>query len=340
MMKKRIYYLDVLRVLACLMVIAMHAPLPSVGHTGNFLCAEGLFCVPCIGLFFMISGALLLPVQETGVSFVKKRLAKVVFPLLVWICVGIVIEALQKGTPEPAALLRTIFSIPFSVQGSGILWFVYPLIGLYLLAPVISPWLEKAGRTELKLFLLLWAVSLCFPYLKDILDIETSKKGILYYFSGYLGYFVLGYYLHNFGRAKTWIAIALLPIPFVVGALFKYWGLHLSVSYHFGYLSLVGAMMSWSWFTIVRNLSQRIDGLNPGALSVLQHFSTCCFGIYLIHIYVMRPFLWDVCHISLLGRWSSLLVSFFGTLLISYGLTVLFSKLPFGKYIVGFSSRR
>ena len=159
-MKERIYYLDVLRCLACLMVIGMHAPLSDVGHTSIFLCADTLFCIPCIGLFFMISGALLLPVQESGIVFIKRRLSKVVLPLLVWTFVGVVINIFRYDFPSEQ-IVRTVASIPFSVQGHGVLWFMYPLIGLYLVAPIISAWLQKAGKREIQIFLLLWAVSLC-----------------------------------------------------------------------------------------------------------------------------------------------------------------------------------
>lgn len=36
------------------------------------------------------------------------------------------------------------------------LWYIYMLIGLYLLVPIISPWIEKAGKKEMTFFLTLW----------------------------------------------------------------------------------------------------------------------------------------------------------------------------------------
>ena len=58
-LKNRVYELDILRVLACLMVICMHAPYPKEGANGLFLSTLSYFTAPCIGLFFMVSGALL-----------------------------------------------------------------------------------------------------------------------------------------------------------------------------------------------------------------------------------------------------------------------------------------
>lgn len=52
MLKERIYALDWIRVLACLMVIFMHAPLSIEGGNSLFLLANSYFTAPCIGLFF------------------------------------------------------------------------------------------------------------------------------------------------------------------------------------------------------------------------------------------------------------------------------------------------
>lgn len=48
-LKNRVYELDILRVLACLMVICMHAPYPKEGANGLFLSTLSYFTVPCIG---------------------------------------------------------------------------------------------------------------------------------------------------------------------------------------------------------------------------------------------------------------------------------------------------
>ena len=40
------------------------------------------------------------------------------------------------------------------------------LAGLYLIMPVISAWLERASRSELKTLLGVWGVTLLLPYAK------------------------------------------------------------------------------------------------------------------------------------------------------------------------------
>ena len=61
-------------------------------------------------------------------------------------------------------------------------------MGLYLLAPVLSRWLNYASRTEIEFYLGLWGISLCFPLFRPVVNINTGNTGILYYFTGYAGY--------------------------------------------------------------------------------------------------------------------------------------------------------
>lgn len=81
-MSHRIVYLDGLRILACLMIVLMHAPHPDAGNPGILLTPISFLTASGIGLFFMVSGALLLPVSSDTSSFLKRRLGKIVGPLL------------------------------------------------------------------------------------------------------------------------------------------------------------------------------------------------------------------------------------------------------------------
>lgn len=150
-MRERIVYLDIIRVLACCMVVLMHSPHPDAGISGLILSPLSFLTAAGIGLFFMVSGSLLLPVKIGTGDFLKKRIGKIIGPLLFWTLFYIVIRLLT-GNMQTADLLISLLSIPFSTQGHGVLWFMYILIGLYLLAPILSPFLEKAGERELRFY--------------------------------------------------------------------------------------------------------------------------------------------------------------------------------------------
>lgn len=193
-MRERDYKLDLIRAIACLMVVLMHSPNPMSG-LGSMECVGiSLLTVPCIGLFFMVSGSLLLPVRMSYFDFLKRRLGKVLMPTLLFTLFYIAI-AMCYGELSISSLVPALCSIPFSAQGHGVLWFMYTLIGMYLVAPIITPFLERATKRELQFVLLLWIITTCWPLLSLFLKENTGNTSMLHLFSGYTGYFVLGYYL-------------------------------------------------------------------------------------------------------------------------------------------------
>lgn len=67
------------------------------------------------------------------------------------------------------------------------LWYIYMLIGLYLYLPILSAWLQQASEKSLRLFLLLWGVTLLVPYLTQYATPNLwgtcawNPYGMLYY---------------------------------------------------------------------------------------------------------------------------------------------------------------
>ncbi len=97
--KPRAYYLDVIRIFACLMVILMHSPSPKTiaAPSSVFLSGISFFTQPCIGLFFMVSGALLLPAMSGTKEFLGKRLGRTVAPTAFWSVIYIAMNQAVNG---------------------------------------------------------------------------------------------------------------------------------------------------------------------------------------------------------------------------------------------------
>lgn len=337
-MKSRIFYLDVIRILACVMIVSMHAPIPNTGLNSYILSADSLLTAPGIGLFIMVSGALLLPVNIPTKHFLKKRIEKIAFPTLFWTFFYMLMRWYDYGF-EVSEMWRSLLSIPFSSQFCDVLWFMYMLTGLYLLAPILSPWLKQTSKRELEFYLLLWAITLCYPYIRDYVGVNESHTGILYYFGGYVGYFLLGYYLRTYMKVWViWKSLILLLIPLSIASILKIQQIPVRFYDSFWYLSLLVAMMSAAWFALVK----RVDIVYNSASRLhrgIALVSNCCFGIYLIHIFVMRSVIWEWTWLYDMGFMQILLVTiltFFGSL----GMIWLISYLPGAEYIIGFRQKR
>lgn len=329
-MKERNYNYDIMRVLAC-MIICMHAPMPNLNANGIILSTISYFTAPGLCLFFVISGSLLLPIKTDTTTFLKKRLGKVIMPTLVFTILYIILNCING---EQQNILKTICSIPFSAQGHGVLWFMYTLIGLYLVAPIISKWLDSTSKREVELYLLLWVITLCFPILKLFVCINEGNTGVLYYFSGYIGYFVLGYYLRKYPNAVT-LKKLIIPdiIAIVTPIALKILSIEVDFYSMFWYLSIFVALLCTTIYVLISKIKIKKRG-------IVELISNLSFGIYLIHIAVMRFFIWELDFIininNYILQWITVVVL---TFIISCSIAYVISLLPFGDQIIGYKKQ-
>ena len=330
-MKQRNYNYDIMRVLACIMIICMHAPMPTVAANGIILSSISYFTAPGLCLFFVISGSLLLPIKTNTKTFLKKRLGKVIMPTLVFTILYISLNYFINEKPD---ILRSILSIPFSAQGHGVLWFMYTLLGLYLISPIISKWLDAATKKEVEFYLLLWVITLCYPILKLFVNINEGDTGVLYYFSGYVGYFVLGYYLRKHPDAIT-LKKLIIPdiIAIIAPVICKI--RHIEVDFYsmFWYLSIFVALLCTTIYVLINKVKIK----NEKIIGIFQLISNLSFGIYLIHIAVMRFFIWKLDFIININNYIIQWIMVVGlTFIISCSIAYIISLLPFGDYIIGY----
>ena len=333
-LENRIAYLDWLRILAMLMIITMHAPMPNIGTDGLVLSSISFLTAPGIGLFFMVSGALILPTQDSMKPFLSHRLGKIVCPTIIWTLFYLTLRWTRQGF-SPIDALKSICSIPLCAQGNGILWFMYTLIGLYILAPIISPWIQKASQREIAYILALWGITMCYPLIEEIFYINDSKTGMLYYESGYAGYFLLGYYLRRYHHHNQFMINSLLIlIPLTIAAWVK--TSHIPVDFYnsFWYLSILTAMMSAGWFLFFKRLFKGFSS------KILATISNCCFGVYFIHIFLMRQLLWKWDIISQFGGIIQIFLTVALTTVICFAIICTISYLPLSNYLIGFRQRK
>ena len=323
---ERDHRLDLLRVIAAAIIVFRHSPPPD-SAPGIVLTGISYMTEPGVGLFFMISGALLLSNTLPVRDFLKHRFSKVLFPTLFWTIFYLVVRLLGASSTLSESI-KMVLSIPFSAQGHGVLWFMYTLAGLYLLTPILSRWLSTASKREVEFYLLLWGVTLIYPYLRQALFINDTVTGILYYFAGYAGYFLFGYYLKRYYSYRTAHVLVAIMIVFAIPSV-----LYLTIrefDYYetLDYLTLPVALMTFCWFVLINKLPNKRH-------ATISKVAKVSFGIYLVHIFIVRNLLWKSCFIvSLPGLLQIPVVAIF-TFVISYLVSWAISKLPSSKYIIG-----
>lgn len=344
MSNERYISLDIIRILACCMIVLMHSPIPSansIDSLGPFLTGISYFTAPGIGLFFMVSGALLLPVDFDYFTFLRRRLSKIFLPTLLWTFIFLGLNIYYSISE--INILELFLSIPFSEQGNGVLWFMYTMAGIYLLTPILSAWIKIATIREIEFILLLWSITLCYPLLDNILIIHQETTGILYYFTGYAGYFLLGYYMKNYpNRLPLSIPLTLTLLGLVSILYLKFNNIGFDFYNIFWYLSIfIASFCCTIWIFIIRVMRiiwKLKKNIIPSNFIII--ISNLSFGIYLTHILIMRYWLWDVKWIKNISNYilQTFLIAAL-TLAISAFVCYILAHIPFIYNLVGYRFR-
>ena len=210
---KRRFDYDLMRVLSMFGVVYLHTAAgalrhpenAAVWHFSNLITALATTAVP---LFFMLSGALLLARPETANpgTVLKKRLPKILLPLLAWS--GLIILLTARGDPAGAAsqlanLLHNPVVVPY--------WFLYALVPMYLLAPLLKKMTDGLTPVLWRYLLGLWFVLvLGLRTLRAFLPEGVWRTALtehgsfnLVFVGGYLGYFLLGAALERMERLPS-----------------------------------------------------------------------------------------------------------------------------------------
>lgn len=336
--KQRIIQYDFIRIIACFFIVLMHSPIPTNSIYGPFLSALSFFTAPAICLFFMISGALILPIKQSFSKFVLKKLIRIGLPLIIWTLIYLSLNI--YFSKSEINIVKTFFSIPFSAQGTGVLWFIYTILGLYILSPILSEWIKKVSKKELEFYLIIWGITLCYPFFDFFIEINESQTGILYYFSGYLGYYVLGYYLRNFSNKYLfWISCTIGIIGIGLILFLKYYNVVFDFYRLFWYLSIFIAAWSVVYWYIILSSSKIFPKIY--FLNWIIKISNLTFGVYLIHILIMREWLWKTNFILDIQNYyiqtiTVAILSFFLSLTCCF----IISKIPFLRIIIGLNSKK
>src|SRR5439155_26041045 len=119
----------------------------------------------CVPVFVMISGKLLLGSnrQEPYLRFVARRCAKVVPPFFSWYMIYRFSNSRLFGTgfaPGQWVLDFLQGLTPYH------LYFMYIILGLYLVAPFLRRFVQSAARSELTAVVLLWLCYLTLQFLR------------------------------------------------------------------------------------------------------------------------------------------------------------------------------
>ena len=282
--KKNSSFVSVLRIFAALAVVVIHtrslANHETLGY--NLVYAMLLWSVP---VFFMMTGYIFLGIKKC-VEY--KDIKKNVFRFLaVLVVLGMFFSLSERvftaGTFQFKMLGDAISDV---IQGNLFdhMWYLYEIIGLYLLLPVFSAFLKNNEKNLYIFIALLFGVNFLIPELFSLLDMKFAVDLSI---GKYALYLFLGAAMHRMSDRlvqRLFVpSVLTLALIFVGQAVTSFvFDEMIELSYVRSYV----VVMSCCVFCIFRHLfdKERFD------TKFIRELAGCTWGIYLFHPYVIHIF--------------------------------------------------
>ena len=224
MKKERVHFADILRTIAIIFVILIHTTCEYLNQSvlgtdvlgyNMALILDSIICI-AVALFFMISGCFLIREDSELNKQHVKRVGKRIFQLLFWtVCYLLFCRYVLNWDINLSYSLKAIF---FSNQVTH-LWFMYPLIALYLLCPIVSKLYYSLTKKQINYLLI---VTFLIPLIVKTFMQFYSFVSIPLFAVGFseFGYFILGKYIYdNRVKLKEKLKMYIPIISTIVGLL-------------------------------------------------------------------------------------------------------------------------
>lgn len=330
MERKRVFYLDFIRVVALFCVVWCHTN--NVVFDSYLMEKAKWFLGKCgVPLFFVVSGYLAFPLKKTLSDYTKTKTRRVVVPFIVWVLLYAIIELFQgKSVFINGDILN---------EGSAHLWFIYVIIGLYLIVPIVDPFLKGVSQKVFKLYLVLWVFTGVFPLLQYIFNSPFNEHNWMYtlcHFYGYTGYFLLGYYFKRFGDHTKLLDLKTSVVFFIVSILLigtYFFVFNCTTVLTSDYKGIPIILYSIAMFAILKKISIYVERSKWNRL--VTSLSINSFGIYLFHMLVVMFVYPLIPQFSVLPDLVTTAILVIINIALSYGVVFLVSKSSYGHYIFG-----
>lgn len=339
---EHVVYFDYLRIAAIIAIVFLHSSSQNwytTDITSPYWQAFNVFDSLTrwgVPIFIMISGALFLNKEQPLKKIYRKNIIRILLLIFVWT----LIYALWQFFANNSSLSEEF--IISSIIGPNYLWFLYMLIGLYIITPLLR---KIVIHKKLLNYFLLLSLFFAFliPQLIAIINLKFGTIGTIledkvektnFFFTlGYSGYFALGYYLNKYPIKKnTKIAIyltgamsAILTI-ILTSRLSNLTGKANPLFYNF--LTINVAATSIAIFVFFKNhIKSKLSTFQKR--KTIQLLSRCSLGVYLIHIIVLESLdkIFGLNSFSFNPILAVPLLSLL-VLLISYPISIVLYKIP------------
>jgi len=270
----RKHSIDILRMISAVAVVIIHIISSPVTNRNFEISAKLIINLNLIHtlmnwavpVFFMITGYCLLKKKDCTYRYCFSHVLKYVCILFtVGLFYALLEEIFVTNTINFSVFLKSLLNV---ISGNlwDHMWYVYSIIGIYLVMPVIHHFFQQRENNFIILTILLFVFNILFPTIEQLLPIGVNIP-----FGSYLFYVCFGAAI-----AKIEINKIFSYIVYLLGLLSSVWIIMTRNSHSFGYTHLTVCLMAMSIFLFFSQLEVSSNKL-------MLCISKCTWGIYLIH---------------------------------------------------------
>jgi surface polysaccharide O-acyltransferase-like enzyme len=203
---RSIQYINKLRILSIYLVVTAHVTIgltmSSTVFSFHWWLGTAIFyaCFCSIPVFVMISGALLLNTsrEEPLGEFYRKRMTRVGAPLVIWTVVYLFVRAFVDKEHLTAG---RVFELIITADPYYHLWFLYMIVGLYLVTPALRTFVRHATQRE-RVFVIVLMLILANAYGQADNLLWQNQRSIFTLFVPYIAFYLLGFELGQIDPRK------------------------------------------------------------------------------------------------------------------------------------------
>ena len=322
--------------MACLAIVLLHTVDSSVlmydeqiSVTARTVSMSVVYCMMwAVPSFVMVTGALLLdPRKEiTMKKIYGKYVLRIVLALFLF---ALVFRIFDLGMNHEAFTVGSVLTGLWNAvigKSWAHLWYLYLIIGIYLLLPAYRKISEHSSDKEIRYLLGVYAVFLSLLPLTKLFGVETAfyiHVSSIYPFYLFLGWAIASEKV-RISRSNAWILLLLGILGIVSTTVLRYRGGRENMQALLGYASFYVIMMCMGILPLLKARGDR-DSIVSKVLLAVDKSS---FGIYLIHMIFLRLILryWEVNPYSY-GWWMMILI-WLGVFLVSWLCIAVLKKIP------------
>lgn len=281
-LKQSTGFLSLLRIFSAFAVVVIHVVSSSVtNHAGdisnivvNMMDIVHIYMNWSVPMFFMITGYIFIGLKKNcEISNMKKYIIRFLVALFIFgFCYAMLERVYIERTINLSILIESIGDI-FTGNLWDHMWYVYEIIGIYLILPIVKPFVEQSNKNLYYATIVTFIFNILLPTLTEIINVSFAFTVPLvkYMFYIFVGGMIAKTNLTNTRKCVFFSVIGILVSVFFV---YIFYNNDINCSYNSVAICVLAVSIFFAFSFLFSDYIEKC---------FVKELTNLTWGIYLIH---------------------------------------------------------